>query len=352
MYKAILVIVVVGSILGRTAFADHIILKNCDRLSGTIIKSDGESLSIQSEFAGEVTVQWAAIEEISSNQPLYVTLKGDQVIVGVVTTSEAKIEIQTREAGKVTISKDVIQSIRSQEEQVLYEAEINRLRNPSLRDFWGGIVDAGISSSRGNADTITLNLGMKAARTTQRDKISVYFTLLFAQNSTIGESVTTANVIRGGTRYDINVSDRLFTFGFTDLEFDEFQELDLRNVLGGGLGFHAKKTQKTVLDLFTGGAFNQELFSTGLTRRFGEILFGEELSYKLSSRTTLTEKLMLYPNLTQPGEYRIAFDSSAVTKLNNWLNWHVTLSDRFLSNPIPGVKKNDVLLTTGVGLKF
>lgn len=352
MYKAILVIVVVGSILGRTAFADQIILKNGDRLTGTIIKSDGESLRIQSEFAGEVTVQWGAIEEISSNQPLYVTLKGDQVIVGVVTTSEAKIEIQTREAGKVTISKDVIQSIRSQEEQVLYAAEINRLRNPSLRDFWGGIVDAGISSSRGNADTITLNLGMKAARTTQRDKISVYFTLLFAQNSTTGESVTTANAIRGGTRYDINVSDRLFTFGFTDLEFDEFQELDLRNVLGGGLGFHAKKTQKTVFDLFTGGAFNQELFSTGLTRRFGEILFGEELSYKLSSRTTLTEKLMLYPNLTQPGEYRIAFDSSAVTKLNNWLNWHVTLSDRFLSNPIPGVKKNDVLLTTGVGLRF
>ena len=39
-------------------FADQVTLKNGDRLTGTIIKSDGKSLVIKTEFAGEVTVDW------------------------------------------------------------------------------------------------------------------------------------------------------------------------------------------------------------------------------------------------------------------------------------------------------
>ena len=50
-------------------FADQIVLKNGDRLTGTIEKSDDKSLVIKSEFAGEVTVQWDAVQEINSTQP-------------------------------------------------------------------------------------------------------------------------------------------------------------------------------------------------------------------------------------------------------------------------------------------
>jgi hypothetical protein len=37
-------------------FADQIVLKNGDRLTGTIEKSDDKSLVMKTEFAGEVTV--------------------------------------------------------------------------------------------------------------------------------------------------------------------------------------------------------------------------------------------------------------------------------------------------------
>lgn len=39
----------------------------------------------------------------------------------------------------------------------------------------------------------------------------------------------------------------------------------------------------------------------------------------------------------------------AATKLKAWLSWQVTYSDRNLSDPLPGLKKNDVLLSTGCG---
>ena len=55
---------------------------------------------------------------------------------------------------------------------------------------------------------------------------------------------------RGGARYDLNVSKKLFAFGFTDIEADEFQKLDLRVAPGGGFGFHAYKKEKNFLDFF------------------------------------------------------------------------------------------------------
>ena len=351
MSRAILFALIIF-LLCPAVLADQIHLKNGDRLTGTIIKLDGEKLSLKAELAGEVTVPWSAIEQISSDQILHLTLKDGQVIVGTVATAAGRIEVQTKEAGKVTVSRDAIQTIRAPAEQAAYEAKIERLRNPRLSDLWSGAVDTGLSLTRGNADTTTFAVGMTATRTTPRDKLGVYLTSLLAKNRTGGKSLTTANAIRGGIRYDLNFSDRLFAFAFTDLEFDEFQKLDLRLVLGGGLGWHAVKTERTLFDLFTGGSFNKENFSTGLRRKSGEVLAGEDFSYKLSNRTSLKERLVFFPNLSESGAYRISFDSSAVTTLNKWLSWQVTASDRYLSNPAPGAKKNDLLLTTGIRLTF
>jgi hypothetical protein len=123
-------------------------------------------------------------------------------------------------------------------------------------------------------------------------------------------------------------------------------------VLGGGMGWHAVKTETTLFDLFGGGAFSKEYFSTDLKRTSGEALLGEELTHKLSDRVLFKERAVVFPNLSETGEYRLTFDSSLVTSINKWLGWHVTLSDRFLSNPVSGTKKNDVLLTTGIRLTF
>ncbi len=191
--------------------------------------------------------------------------------------------------------------MRSKEEQASYQAQIERLRNPKLSDLWSGTVDAGLSLTRGNSKTTTLAVGMNAARTTPRDKISVYLTSLLAKNSTTGTTVTTANAIRGGLRYDANLSQRLFAFAFTDLEFDEFQKLDLRLVLGGGLGYHAIKTERTRLRFVRWRAsFNKENFSTGLRRKSGEVLFGEDLTHKFSSRSSSKQGCLFTPISASP----------------------------------------------------
>jgi len=249
-------------------------------------------------------------------------------------------------------------TVRNDDEEKSYDAEMDRLRNPHLTDFWSGILDTGLSVTRGNSATLAYNLSAKAARVTTRDKISVFSTAVYASDDTTPPNRTTAHAIRGGIRGDLNVSEKFFVFGFTDFEYDQFQDLDLRNVLGGGLGYHVIKAKNTTFDVFGGGDYEQEYFSvipafpTGLTRKTGEVVLGEEVDSKLNGRTTLSEKFSLFPNVSETGSYRFQFDGTVATKLKAWLSWQITYSDRYLSNPLQGLKKNDALLSTGLRLTF
>ena len=330
---------------------DQLTLKNGDRLTGSIVKSDRKNLTIK-YFAGTVAVPWEEVETITSGAPLHVVLQHGQMLMGPSPrrTEQWRFRRQMLEESVPHGRPSRFSGLRRN--RLLTWLKIERLRNPGLLDLWSGFLDTGLATTQGNAETLTLNVGLSAARATRRDKTSVYLTSLYATNNTTGTSLTTANAIRGGVRYDANVSSRTFGFGFTDLEFDEFQSLDLRFVVGGGLGRHVRKSEKTQFDVFGGGALNKEFFSTGLNRTSGELLFGEELSHKISSITALQQRFVVYPNLSDTGSYRLNWDSSAVTKLSRWLSWQLTLSDRFLSNPVAGRKKNDVLFTTGLRFTF
>lgn len=342
-------------VLGTVARADQVMLKNGDRLSGTIVKSDDKTMVLKTDWAGEVNVQWSAVAGISSTQPLHLELKNGHTLAGTVKTEDSRFEVAAPEGGRASASRDEIVAIRSDAEQRSYD----RQQHPGLRDFWSGLFDTGLNLTRGNSALLAYNLSAKVARTVPRDKLTAYATAVYATDDTIPPGHTTAHAVLGGARLDYNLTPRFFVFGFADFAFDEFQHLDLRSVLGGGAGLHLIKTKDTTLDVFAGGDYSRESFSpnpplviTGVTRNNAEVVAGEELSWKANSRLAFNERFSFFPNLSETGEYRFQLDSSAATKLKNWLSWQITFSDRFLSNPLPGLKSNDALLSTGLRLTF
>jgi putative salt-induced outer membrane protein len=338
--------------LTLSLFGDTVGMKNGDKLTGKVMQVDGKELTLKSDLMGVVKIPWDAIDSLSSAEPLNLVLKDGQQLVGNVEGSGGVFNVTTAAAGKVTTNKDSIKLIRSKEEQATYEATVDRLQNPKLLDLWTGYIDTSFAKTSGNSKTDSFNLTSNLVRATNRDKISVNFTSLYASNSTSGISLATANATRGGIAYSLNLTPRIFAFGFTNLEYDEFQRLDLRFVIGGGGGYHVIKNDRTMFDLSLGGNLNKEFFFDNIHRNSGEALFAEELSHKISKITSLTEKLVFYPNLTNGGEYRMNFDAGAITNLNKWLAWSLTFSDRYISNPVLQAKKNDTLFTTGIRINL
>lgn len=345
--KYLPLIAVIGCFSLIPAVADQVVLKNGDRVTGTIVKKDAKELIIETDHFGVVTTAWEQVASITADKPVNIILSDGRTLRGTLTTAEGKVEV-VAENTRASVAPSDITVLRGADEQTAYE----RLLRPGWGDLWAGAGVVGLAGSAGNARTLTFTTGIKAARVTNTDKTSLYFNLIKASAVINGASADTAQAVRGGAAYDHNVSSRLFVNMFNDYEYDRFQNLDLRFVLGGGLGFHAVKTEMSSLDLLAGFDFNHSKFNTPLTRNSGELYWGDEYNLQLSSSTSLVQSFRMFNNLSDTGTYRVNFDVGASTRISKWLTWNVSLSDRYLSNPAPGRKTNDVLYTTGLGITF
>jgi putative salt-induced outer membrane protein YdiY len=249
---------------------------------------------------------------------------------------------------KETVPVTEVTAIRNADEQSGYE----RLLHPGWGQLWTGSGTLGWAGSKGNAETLTFTTGVNAQRTTRTDKTTVSFTSIKATALSGGMNSTTAQAVRGGFAYDHNVNTRLFIDTFNDYEYDKFQNVDLRVVFGGGLGFHAIKTDRSVLDVVAGADFNHVAYSTPATTKSGEAYFGDDYTRKLGKTASFIQTARMFNDLTNTGIYRINVDTGITIKLMKWLNWTVSVSDRYLSSPAVGRKSSDLLYTTGLGFRF
>jgi len=332
--------------------ADQAILKNGDRVTGTIVSTDDKALVMKTAAMGEVRIDRAAVASLSSDEPLTVTTQKGGKVVGKVRIEEQKAQVTTSEGKEVSVPSAEVTAIRTSSGQAAWDREQVRLTHPPLTDFWSGTVGLNLATARGNARTTTFGAGAGAQRATGVDKIAFSYSQIYSTQSTVAPFGATANRISGGVRYDRNIAARLLGFAINSYDYDRFQNLDLRSVVGGGLGYHAYKSARGFWDLSGGGDWNREAFGTGLVRNSGELLVSEESSHQLTSAVQVSQRLSMLPNLTSRGEYRLSFDGGASFKLTRLLNWNVTLTDRYLSNPLPGKKSNDLLLTTGIAISF
>lgn len=354
-------LILTACLLTQFLLADQITLKNGDHISGSIIKYDGKNLVIKSDQAGDVTVPWGNVTALTSTKPLNVTLKDGQKLVGIVTTEGTKFKVATKDTGTVSAERDTVVGIRSEEEQKAYDTEIERFRNPRLIDLWAGTFNLGFAQTHGNTDTETFTLGATAVRATSRDKITVTYNQIYSSSNASGTSLTTANAKRGGIAYNLNIHPKAFVFGLVDIENDQFQSLDLRFAPAGGFGYHAIKTTNTTFDVSGGASLDKEFFSAppgspagtaGVTHTYAEALVSEELTHKFSKTFSMHELLAFYPNISSTGNYRMNFDISAAAAVKKWMSLQIAASDRYLSDPLPGRKDNDILFTTGLRFTF
>jgi len=354
--------------LSVAAFADQITLKNGDRLTGTVVKGDGKTVVLHTDAAGDVTIQFSAIQDIKTDKELHVSLKDGKTAVGPVTTADGKIEIATATAGTVEAAREDVTLIRNDAEQAAFDKSLH----PGLLSGWTGGANVGFSVARGNSETENLALAFNAVHATLNDKITLYATSLYTKNDTSSPPSVAANLDTGGLRYDRNLNPRMFAFGAADFMANALQYLDLRAVYSGGLGWHAIKSDPTTLNILGGINYTHETYSDGaevpptppltaptgvyqsygVTNRFAALTLGEELSQKLGKSTVATQNFYFYPDLQQTGQYRGIFNFGTVTKISKWLGWQNQFGDIYVSNPPIGAKKNDVLFTTGLNLSF
>jgi hypothetical protein len=324
-------------------------MKNGDRVTGSVVKKDAATLTVKTVHFGVITMPWNQVESIATDAPLTVVLPGDQAVQGTLATTGQTVRVEAPD-GPRTVPLTEITALRNADEQRAYE----RLLNPSWTELWTITGSLGLAGTAGNARTSTFTVPVAMSRVTNSDRTTAYFNLVRASAVINNVSAQTAQAVRGGWGYSRNITPRLFWNFFNDYEYDRFQNLDLRIVAGTGLGYSVWKSARGRLDLVGGAAWNRESFDPirprqPFTRNSAEAYWGDDLAFKLNDRASLTQSYRMFNNLTNTGEYRQNFDFGLNTRLTSWLTWNASFSDRFLSNPVAGRKRNDLIYSTGLG---
>ena len=362
------------SVLGAAtdALADHVVLTNGDSLTGAITSASKNELTIDTELAGRITIKWSAASRVTSTTPLRAILATGQSVEGVPVVSNARLSIQPKNGTTVPVDLSTVRAL-------------DVATRPAGAVSWLGTLNAGLDFSRGNAETSTWSSSGTATRQGAHDRLGLFGTYLTSSIGSGTDAVTTARAARGGARYDHDLAGQLFGFGFADAENDPLQLLDLRTVLGGGAGAHVVNTGATQFNLFGGVSYARDSYAAGtttttspavtppgssgkkptrggtppsvvrasLSRDVGEFLAGQDLAHQLSDNVSVTEAFRIFPAIGNAQDYRVSFDLSLSAQLNGWLQWNVTMADRYLRiPPAGGAVQNDTFVSMGLGITF
>ncbi len=352
----------------QSARADSVVLKNGDHLTGTVTQLIGGKLTLTTAYAGAVTINWDEVTLVKLDRPMVLpseTRHGKQVeiqkmeITGIERTDSGFVV--TTAQGPQPVPGPAVTTLRSAAAQTAYEATLR----PNLLHGWNGGANLSLALARGNSETTTVGTGVTLVRPTRTDKTSIYLNTLYTHDGVAG--TTTANTTNAGVRYDHNLKPKVFAFGTVDFATDALQELDLRSVVGGGLGWHALNSPKQQFDILGGLVWTHESYSTIAanntttpptpavppeTNSFAALDFGEQYNRKLGKTSTFTEQAYIFPDLNDTSQFRFTLNSGLNTRINNILSWQTTLSDVYVTNPPAGTKDNDLIFTTGLGFSF
>lgn len=221
---------------------------------------------------------------------------------------------------------------------------------------WRAALGLAYTASGGNTRSTTLSGMADAVRATPGDKTSLYASALYGSS----QGSKTADQWRLGGKHDINMTSQLYVFGLAEAERDDIAALQSRATLGGGAGWRFFNTDALKFEVFGGAAYVADRYTTprlvdGAVRRsysHGTLLLGEESVHKLGQSTTLRQRFVAYPDLSNRGEYRATWDAGIAVPATQSMNLTAGLNVKHNSDPGSGVKRTDTLFTTGITVKF
>ncbi len=191
------------------ASAETVTLSNGDRITGKISDSDGKTLTLTTDYAGDVKVKWTSIQTLVADNPLYVTTSDKTTVSGTVTPSAKTLTIHPATGAAVEVSYDKITAIRTGESETAFE----KSRHPTMKQDWKGSGTLGLSLARGNSETTNLNTAVAVERKTPYDDFAVSESSIYSTDNQPGAGVT-ANAVLGAIKYNRDITAPAFPVGF------------------------------------------------------------------------------------------------------------------------------------------
>jgi putative salt-induced outer membrane protein YdiY len=222
-----------AALFGTCCLADSVVLDNGDRLTGRIVRLEGGTLVLNTDYAGDVKINLRRIQVLESDQDMTVVLENDRRFYGRLTGNGSQISV--REGDTVSVEE-------------IPTGQISDIQPGRLTgEEWNiqGRINVGASDSSGNSDVARLNVNGEIAARKGRDRYTAGTSINYAQDSGAETESNAALYLK----HDRFFTRRWYTYLNTTFEHDRFKDIKLRSTLGYGSGYQAIQSSRTNLAL-------------------------------------------------------------------------------------------------------
>ena len=333
------VVVLAISMLSVTAIADEIILNDGSQIVGQIQTMAAGKVILKTDFVGDLVLKADQIRGMNTDQLMSVELQGGNRAVGhLVYTPENGQQVSAGALGEVEINMDQIATINMADgdspEVAAIQAELEKSKNP-----WSSKLFFSIDGQTGNTERVAVGGRAEIHHVKDAQRL-----LIYAHGRTSRENGTdTVKEVIGGISLEVDIDEQWFGYGRTELEFDKFENLDLRLTVVGGVGHIVFSRPDEEFKVRVGIGFIHEDFDNGNTddRMVAEL--GWDYRKEFTPHLLFTHSVTLLPSLEDIDDFRAVMDNAAEVPLSNNENWKLRVGIRndYDSMPEAGVDRLD-----------
>ena len=310
--------------------ADVVETKSGSRIQGKVVKIDGSTILVDTDFAGEIKVKQGEVVSIVTDEPLNYRLDGGTVIQGTLSSpAGGGGVVVSGAAGSITTTIDKVKATWAPDGIDPAVAELQRR--------WTYELAMDITGKSGNSEQLGTSFSGRAALKTPQDSLQFY--TAYDRQETDGEK--SADQFKAGVDYQNNFAGRLSWYVRNESGFDRIKDIDLYNIAAAGLGYDFIKEPKHTLTGRTGVSFRYEGYRDPLTEDVKAAGLDVGLAHQYDSEFwSIVNRITWVPLFEDFANYRLQHESFLELPLAD-PKWKLRLgvSNDYNSKPPEDVEK-------------
>jgi len=320
--------------------ADVVVTSDGSRIVGRIaLWSDGK-LTLETAVAGTLVIDAAYVVSIETDEPINLEFQSGDRLVGVVVSTPEGATVQTA-LGPVKVAPSSVTTAwrvgQEDPQTVALRAEFEAQKE-AMKPKWTATLEAGGLFTEGNTDRLETRGRFDVKRTTNEDLLHFFIAADYGEQ----DDNRTVNEYRGGVIYENELTDRWYWYTRLQLEYDEFEQIDLRTTVAAGAGYYWIRKPEHELKNRGGFGYRHEAFNDGTADDAAVIDLGLDYRVDVAPWLQFTHSATYSPDILDFKDYRLDFDTAAVIPFqNDALKFKLGMRNEYNSRPQPGLERLD-----------
>ena len=398
-------LIVAVSVLNTTLLADEVLLKNGERLTGTVKGLDGGKLTVVSESLGELKIDIGKVKRFTAAKPATIVLKDGSILhlqIAAFENGQLQLAPATRPASTTRVASTTVpfsttglasttapvstmgsalppgpapttQPVAATESPriggeagvaspaaraavasgSLPIAQVQKINPPDPK--WTGSVTAGAVLTRGNSYSDSVATSAEASRRGEVDRTTLAGDYAYGRqkDTSSGEQITSIDSWNALSKYDYYFSKHWYDYVGVKATHDRVADLELRLMPAAGVGYQWVENSRTNINTEVGVNWVYERFSNpARTDDFFAARFAYHIEHKLNDSVSFIHNFEFLPDVSDFANHLINTDAGIRTKLTSSFFAEFKMSLTYNSTPAENKEKTDVRYMASLGYTF